>query len=181
VGASARQRILVVGSGGAGKSTFAINLGKLTGVPVVHLDRHYWRANWTAPSSDEWGETVQNLIALDSWIMDGNYGGSFPARFAAANIVVFLDYPRLICAIRALKRVALRRWAKRPDMADGCHERLDSEFLRWIWDFPKHSRTTVLEAVSKNAHIELVHVRHPRHLPRITEELAKRLLEGVSP
>jgi adenylate kinase family enzyme len=172
---SSWRRILVVGSGGAGKSTFARNLGRVTGLPVIHLDRYYWRAGWTAPSPEQWHEAVDQLIAGDSWIMDGNYSSTFARRFAVADAVVFLDYPRTLCVARALKRFALSRWAARPDMADGCHERLDIEFLRWIWHFPIRSRPRVMDALSQNRHrVECFRVSHPSALPLVTERIVNR-------
>src|SRR6478672_8699445 len=68
------QKILIIGSSGAGKSTFAKQLGEITGIEVVHLDKVYWRPNWVEMPKDEWRKTVAHLLAGDTWIMDGNYG-----------------------------------------------------------------------------------------------------------
>ena len=76
------QRIAVVGPGGAGKTTFARELGRRTGIPVVHLDRHYWRPGWTPTPADEWRAQQARLLAGERWIVDGNYGASFDVRFA---------------------------------------------------------------------------------------------------
>lgn len=169
------RRVLVVGSGGAGKSTFARNLGRATGLPVIHLDRYHWRAGWTAPPREQWHDTVDQLIARDSWIMDGNYSGTFSRRFAVADAVVFLDYPRTLCVARALKRIALSPWTARLDMADGCRERLDIEFLRWVWHFPIRSRPRIMDALSQNCHrIEVFRVPDPSALPLVTERIVKR-------
>jgi energy-coupling factor transporter ATP-binding protein EcfA2 len=78
-----RQRIMVIGSGGAGKSTFARQLAALTGLPVIHLDRHYWRPGWERTPTAEWNGIVQALAAGASWIIDGNYtrlGGLWPIK-----------------------------------------------------------------------------------------------------
>jgi adenylate kinase family enzyme len=118
---------------------------------------------------------VDELIARESWIMDGNYSSTFSRRFGAADTVIFLDYSRALCVARALRRVALSRWTARPDMAEGCRERFDVRFLRWIWDFPARSRPRVMEAVSQNRHrIQFFHVRHPRDLALVTEQIVKR-------
>ena len=99
-----RRRILVVGSGGAGKSTFARRLGELTGLPVVHLDRHFWRPGWNPTPTNEWNETVAQLAAAPEWIMDGNFGGSLAIRGPRCDAVVFFDFPRVLCLWSVLKR-----------------------------------------------------------------------------
>ena len=119
-----RRRILVVGSGGAGKSTFARQLGELTGLPVVHLDRHFWRAGWKATPTDEWNTTVAQLAATPEWIMDGNFGGSLAIRAPRCDAVVFFDFPRLICLWGVLQRW-LRFRGQTPSRYDGRLPRAD--------------------------------------------------------
>ena len=142
------RRVLVIGSGGAGKSTFATRLGAATGLPVVHLDACYWRAGWDPTPADEWTRTVDALAAGDAWIMDGNYGGTLDRRLAACDTVVFLDLPRLLCMWRALRRAARYAGRTRPDMAPGCPERVTWEFLKWIWDYPRTRRPGVLRRLA---------------------------------
>jgi adenylate kinase family enzyme len=69
------RRVLVIGSGGAGKSTFSVALGKRLELPVIHLDAHFWRPGWVETPKPEWRERVAQLAARDAWVMDGNYGG----------------------------------------------------------------------------------------------------------
>ena len=102
-----RRRILVVGSGGAGKSTFARELARRTGLPLVHLDLHYWKPGWTPTPPDEWLGRVRDLVRGDRWIIDGNYVGSLALRLERCDGVVFFDLPRLIC----LGGIA-RRWLR---------------------------------------------------------------------
>ena len=63
------RRVLVIGSGGAGKTTFSLALAKRTGLPVVHLDAHFWRPGWGQPESEEWADQVDRLAAEPRWIM----------------------------------------------------------------------------------------------------------------
>ena len=138
------RRVLVVGAGGAGKSTFAVRLGQRTGLPVVHLDREYWQPGWIKPGQADWDATVQRLIAQDRWILDGNFGGTLERRLAACDTVVFLDLPPHLCLWRVLKR-RLRHGARsRADMAPGCNERLSLDFLCWIWSYPSRRRPALL-------------------------------------
>jgi len=142
------RRVLVIGSGGSGKSTFAQRLGARTGLPVIHLDARYWRAGWEPTPPDEWQDVVRELVARDAWVMDGNYGGTLDARLAACDTAIFLDLPRLVCLWRVVRRWARHRGGTRPDMAPGCNEQLSLEFLRWIWGYPTRQRPGILRRLS---------------------------------
>jgi hypothetical protein len=98
------QRIAVVGSGGAGKSTFAAELGTCIGIPVIHLDRHYWKPGWVETPKEEWQELQRVLLAGENWIVDGNYGGTFDVRFSRADTLIVLSLPPWRCVLRALRR-----------------------------------------------------------------------------
>jgi adenylate kinase family enzyme len=142
------QRVLVIGCGGAGKSTFAAQLAQRTGLPLVHLDREYWRAGWVEPPKDEWHARVDALVAGERWILDGNYGGTMERRLAACDTVVFLDASRWSCLWRVLARWLRHRGEARPDMAPGSHERMELSFLAWIFNYPERSRPKVLKRLA---------------------------------
>lgn len=146
----------MIGSGGAGKSTFARRLGERLGLEVIHLDKVYWRAGWVEPPKDEWRRKVEELLGGEAWVMDGNYSGTLGVRLAACDTVVFLDLPRLVCLWRVLKRALTYRGASRPDMAEGCQERVNAEFLLWVWNYRKRSRPKVLALLQEQAHTKRV-------------------------
>ena len=127
------QRVLVIGSPGAGKSTFARQLEARSGLPLIHLDREYWRPGWVETPRDEWRVRVEQLVAGPRWIIDGNYGGSLATRLSRADMVVLLDLPWWTCVARLVRRSLRNRGRRRPDMAEGCVERLDAEYLRFLW------------------------------------------------
>ena len=139
------KKVLVIGSGGAGKSTFARRLGEVTGIEVIHLDKLYWKPNWIEPSKDEWLKAVENAIKEDEWIMDGNFGGTLELRLAACDTAIFFDFPRIVCVYRVFKRW-LKYWnTNRPDMTEGCNEKIDLKFLGWIWNFQKTTKPKIEE------------------------------------
>lgn len=138
------KRVVVIGSGGSGKSTFAKQLSERTGIDVIHLDREYWRPNWEKTPVDEWEAKVAEMTSKDSWIMDGNFGGTRKMRMQACDTVIFLDLPRYVCIYRILKRTVLYYGKTRPDMADGCKERLDLEFFLWVWNYPNRGRRRII-------------------------------------
>lgn len=146
------RKVLVIGSGGAGKSTFARHLGALLALEVIHLDSLYWSAGWIEMPKPEWQRIVEELLNRSAWIIDGNYSGTLEMRLEACDTVIFLDISRVVCVWRLLKRGMIYRNRRRPDMAQGCPERLSWEFIKWVWEYRKQSRPKIvrlLEATSK--------------------------------
>ena len=149
------RRVAVVGPGGAGKSTFARELGRRLGLPVVHLDAHYWKPGWTPTPPAEWGALQAELLAGERWVADGNYGATFDLRFGRADTVVVLAPPRLHCLAGALRRSLARRGEA--VQAAGCPERVSADFLRWIWRYPVDSRPRLDAALARHReHLRIV-------------------------
>ena len=143
------ERVLIVGCPGAGKSTAARSLANITGLPLVHLDRHYWKPGWVRPDRDEWREKVQELVDRPRWIMDGNYGGSLDLRLPAADTLIHLDFSTLVCGTRVLRRTWTGLGALRGDeFGEGCPERLDWDFLRFVLNYRRGQRQRDLERMS---------------------------------
>jgi adenylate kinase family enzyme len=159
------QRVLVIGSPGAGKSTLARELADRTGVPLVHLDAEHWRAGWVEPPPHEWRGRLAELISRDHWIMDGNYGGSMDARLARTDTVVWLDYSTGLCLSRAMRRILRFRGRSRPDMAAGCPEQWNFEFLRYIAAFRRAKRPGIVARL-RNFAGETVHLHKPADAER---------------
>ncbi len=159
------KRVLIIGSPGAGKSTLACQLAERAGIPLVHLDRLYWKPGWVEPDKLAWRDTVKQLVQADSWIIDGHYTSTLDLRLGAADTVLLLDFPRWICLFRVLDRV-LRTWGRtRQDMGSGCQERLDWEFLWFIWNFPTQHLPTAKEML-KTFPGRVIIFRHPREAQR---------------
>ena len=77
------------------------------------------------------------LVARDRWVMDGNYSHTLDLRLPKTDTIIYLDIPRHICVWRVAKRVVRTYGRSRPDLGEGCPERLDPAFLKWVWDYPK--------------------------------------------
>jgi len=140
---------MILGSGGSGKSTLARQLGALTGLPVTHLDRLFWNAGWVETPSDEMAEKVIAVADTDSWIIDGNYSRTIDYRVERATCVIFLDRGRYFCIYRVIRRWLRYRGKTRPDMAEDCPDKMDLEFLKFLWNFPKRGRVKILSSISK--------------------------------
>ena len=138
------KRILVIGCCGAGKSTLSRKLARITGLPLIHLDQEYWQPNWVESDPADWEAKVETLIQDDSWIIDGNYGGTMPKRLTRADTVVFLDRSRWVCLYRVLKRTSLHYGQARSELPEGCRERFDWEFLKYVYRFQLDRRPGIL-------------------------------------
>jgi len=168
--------MLIIGPGGAGKSTLARRLGAKLGTPVIHLDALYWRPGWKEPPESEWIAQVDELLALDEWILDGNYSGTFAKRIAAADIVVFLDFPRLQCLIGVYSRWWKTRGRVRDDLGPGCPEYFPkADFVRWIWNYPRTSRPKLLAALdAADAGKDIVILHSRKEVQRWEAQLTAR-------
>jgi len=110
------RRVIVTGLAGSGKSTLALALAAKTGLPVIHLDLHFWKPGWVAPSETEWREKQRAVLGGDAWIADGNYHETLDLRLERADTVVFLDPPWWLCAGRAF----LRGFRMPSELPEGC-------------------------------------------------------------
>ncbi|MGH9197551.1 MAG: hypothetical protein ACRD1T_17640, partial [Acidimicrobiia bacterium] len=148
------KRVAVIGCAGAGKSTFSRQLAEVTGLPLTHLDRCFWRPGWVETPTEKWRGLVAELASEERWILDGNYSSTLDLRLPLADTIVFFDYPRHICAYRVLKRSALSR--PRPDLPEGCEERIFGagffSFFGWVWNFNTRSRPNIEKALSSLTH-----------------------------
>lgn len=167
------KKIIIIGSGGAGKSTFARELGAILGLEVIHLDAFYWHPGWVETSKTEWQCIVQQLTQRENWIIDGNYSGTLEIRLAAADTVIFLDFPRLLCIWRVVKRRWQYAGKSRPDVAPGCPKRLSWQFLQWIWTYPIVRRPTILEKLSQLApNQEVIFLHSPSAIKQFLQEIS---------
>ncbi|MGT2742181.1 AAA family ATPase [Streptococcus plurextorum] len=133
------ERIMIIGSPGSGKSSLAKRLADKTGLPLVHLDRLNWLNDKETVTEDVFLEHLTAEIAKRSWIIDGNYGTSMAKRLARADMVIWLQVPRVICLYRIVKRYVKSLFVKN---GAGNPKRLDWDFIRFVWHFPESQSQT---------------------------------------
>jgi len=168
------RRIAIIGSAGAGKSTLARQLGAILGLKVIHLDSLFWHPGWVETPRDEWIRVQEELVTEDAWVIDGNYRGTMDIRLAAADTIIFLDLPRRICLWRVVRRRFQYAGRARPDMAPGCVEQLDWEFLKWVWAFPSRERPDVLRKLAEYADgRQVIVLRRPADVARFLAEISR--------
>ena len=152
------KRVLIIGRGASGKSTLALCLGELTGLPVIELDKIFWKTGLAPTPREQWIVIQQKLVAADRWIIDGDLGpyDVIEVRLRAADTIIFLDFSLVRCAWRAMRR---------------SHERYD--FWSWLLAYRYRSRPLLRAAIAKYAANAELHVFHnPRSLQRFVASIA---------
>lgn len=137
-------KIIVIGSPGAGKSTFARKLRDTTGLPLYYLDMLWHKPDKTNISSEEFDMQLKNIIQKDKWIIDGNYQRTLEPRIKACDTVFFMDFPLDVCLAGAESRIG----TKREDMP-WIESEFDEEFKQWIVDFPTDQLPQIYKMLDK--------------------------------
>jgi adenylate kinase family enzyme len=161
----------VVGCGGSGKTTLANEMAARLGIPVIHIDSHYWRLCDGArveSTPKQWAVCHRELIARESWVMDGMKLGVLPERLARADTVIFLDVPTGSCLAGILRRRIRYRGRPRPDL--GVYGRINWSFLCWVWYFRRRQRPRVLQALAAFDR-RVVVIRRRRDVSRFLDSL----------
>ena len=160
----APRRWLVIGSGGAGKSTLAREMGEVLRLPVVHLDREFWNPGWVETPKEQWAKRVAELSAEPEWIMDGNYGGTMDHRMDRADAVVLLDLHPLQCLSGVLRRRLASMRRPRPDLPADCPDQVDAEFIHWVMTYRLRARGQALARVKRASHVVFYHLKSRREV-----------------
>ncbi len=138
------NKIMIFGNSGTGKTTLARMLADKLGMDALHLDTVYWRKNWETVGKNAFDRQVRTyMMKHPRFIMDGNYTGSrtFLERIRLADTIIMLSYPTKDAIHGVLERGKQYKHRYRSDMASGCVEELDQEFLKYVAFFrPKRHR-----------------------------------------
>lgn len=167
------KRIMIIGSCGSGKTTLAMQLSKKTNIPVIHLDKEYWQAGWVETPKELWMEKQRKLLLGQCWIVDGNYSGSLHIRLEKADTVIFLDYNRYLCLYRVSKRWISNMGKVRSDMAEGCIEKIDLPFIKFVWRFPIDSRNKIVNKLKEYNNVNIISLRSPKETKLFLRSLNK--------
>lgn len=134
------KRVMIIGSSGSGKSTLARQVGAILNLPIIHIDPMFFTEGWVQRPREETHDLVNQAAMGGAWVFEGNCSRAFRLRAERADLIVMLDLPRLLRIWRVLWRTASNYGKTRPDMAPGCPERFDWEFLKWVWNYPTNQR-----------------------------------------
>jgi adenylate kinase family enzyme len=157
--------VVILGRGGAGKSTLAREISGRTGLPVAELDELSWRPGPAAPDPAWWAAEQRELVRPEAWIIDGDlghYDRDLSLRLRAADTVIVLDFGFLRCAWRTLRR-----------------GREQAEYWRWVWGYRRHSLPVIRQAIAASAPSVTVHVlRNPAAVRRFLSRLGPAVSSG---
>lgn len=133
------NRILVLGCSGSGKSTFARKLHDCTGLPLIHLDNIWWKADRTHITREQFDWKLDSLMKREKWIIDGDYSRTYEKRIRSCDTVFFLDYGEEECMEGIKKRIGKERsdipWTE---------DRLDPELVELVHEYKKKNRPILL-------------------------------------
>ena len=158
------KRVAIVGRGTSGKSTLAVHLGEITGLPVIELDKVFWQPGLVPTPRDRWIAIQERLVAEEGWIMDGDLGpyDVLEIRLRAADTILFLDFSLFRCAWRAIQRSSER-----------------GDFWQWLLAYRWQGRPILMEAIANHATgADLRVFRNPGALKRFGGEVARESRPG---
>jgi len=172
------MKIAIIGYSGSGKSTLARNLAEYYHIPVLHFDRVQFRPNWEIrpqPSKEIMTKTFLDLHK--DWIIDGNYSKlSFERRMEEADVIILLLFNRISCLHRVTRRYLKYKDSTRSDMADGCKEKLDWEFVKWILlDGRSKTARQRYQRVMKQYPEKTLIIKNQRQLNNVQKRISKVL------
>ena len=166
------ERVMIIGCGGAGKSTLARKLGEKTGLPVVHLDQIYWSpGNWQHLDKEEFDALLMQELKKERWILDGNFNRTMELRLEKCDTVIYLDFNRFTCISGWLKRVITNWGRAREDMAPGCTEWFDPEFAKWLWNFNKQNCARYLKILGEQTDKTVYILRNRRQVKKFLNSI----------
>jgi adenylate kinase family enzyme len=160
------SKIMIFGRPGSGKSTFSHALHKQTRIPLHHIDKYYFVENWVERDRQEFLDIQQSIVDTDSWIIDGNSIKSLEMRYAKADLVLCLNFPRWICLYRVLKRILFPN-TKINDRAEGCKDSLSWKLLEYMWTFDQHVEKPIAYLRKKYPNIKFEKITNDRTLRKV--------------
>lgn len=160
------DKIFICGISGSGKTTLAKNISKKYGHTPIFMDEHFWQENWTQRPLVEFVEKLDDLTSGQRWVLEGATGTVIERYAPKADLVIWLNFNRYFAIYRVIKRTLSFRGRKtREEMADGCTEKIDFEFLKWIWNYPKNKNHKILKYFEER-NVNFYEIKNPRGLKR---------------
>lgn len=160
------KKVIIIGGGGAGKSSLAHRIGEYTGYPVYHLDNLLLDSNWQPKPKDQWEEISQIFLTKDSGVVDGNYSSSMPNRVKWADVIIYIDMPTCVQFWRIIRRYISIKFGldKRCGLPDGSKEKMEWNFILWIYHWNRNHREKILSMLSSLKDKKILIIKEARNL-----------------
>lgn len=161
------MKIAILGHSGAGKSTLAERLGKKHGIPVLHIDTIQFLPGWVVRPQEEKMRLMREFLdANDQWVIDGNYSVLYQARrLVEADQIILMEFGRFSSLYRAWRRYRAYRGQSRASMAEGCPEKMDLAFVKWIlWEGRSPEKIRHFRDIERRYPQKTVVIRNQRQL-----------------
>ncbi|WED44450.1 GNAT family N-acetyltransferase [Legionella cardiaca] len=157
------NRIMIIGKPGSGKSTFALTLKRKLGLPVFHLDKFFFTANWVERNHDEFLSIQKALIAKTFWIIDGNSTQSFELRYRETDLCLYFNFPRWLCYWRIFKRF-FKRNVSIDDRPSGCNNTIRWSLLKYLWNYETRVSSILKKLREQYTHVNFIELRSKKDL-----------------
>ncbi|MEE9388211.1 MAG: AAA family ATPase [Paracoccaceae bacterium] len=165
------KRVMVVGGPGSGKSTLAVKLGKITGLPVFHMDLIHHLPGWVERPRADKLQLAHNIEESQSWIFEGGLSATFKNRASRADTLIWLDLPLGIRLARILKRRVQYHNKPRPDVPENCPEHISFEFTSYIIRTRNSHREKIAQTIADAPHLKVHHIRTAKGADTLLEWL----------
>jgi len=158
------EKIVIIGSSGSGKTTVSRELGSILNIKVFHMDRLFWQGDWIKVTKDNRVDILQHLVQEKQWIIEGNYINSTELHLIAADTIIFLDAPPLVCLLHIIKRYRKYYGLSRRDIPDGCREKLTMLRILKVLSFPLRERKTLQQKLSDFETKKIIRLRSKKEV-----------------
>ena len=168
------KRVIVIGGNGSGKSTMSVELSRITGLPLTHLDKLYWTGDWQERSHEEFDALLLRELEKESWILDGTMRRTLSLRLGYCDTVIYLDFSGIRCFLGTLGRLLKNRGRVRADMGGECRERLNRRSLCFVFGtlkFNKKNRGRIYSTIAEHEHVNLIVLKNRRQVRRFLRSL----------
>lgn len=141
---------MIIGFSGSGKSTLARKIAGILDITPTHVDTINWKSGWIENDKQIQIQTLQKVIDSNEWVIDGNYHSIlYKERICLADTIIFMDFNRFTCLYQVICRRIQYHNRTRPDMAQGCNEKLDFEFAKWVLHDGRKNRKKIQMKLSQ--------------------------------
>jgi adenylate kinase family enzyme len=153
------KKIALIGISGSGKSIYSRRLGKVLNLPLIHMDKLFWKGNWREIPEKEYLIAHQAEANKPSWIIEGYIDEKMSIRLKNADLILYLDYSGIRCAWRVVKRWLTHRSQSRPELPKEAFERIGPSFLWMV--LRRRERKDIERALEQSDNMKIIRFKSP--------------------